>query len=110
MIDPHSDRYGDDGGNDTYGEWLRICWRQQGCGGCLERVDAPCSWCPASGTCIPNPSRLQLLAPFSRPNICPLWEERWELRSGTFGCHISTLTAVTGALPSAYCTWDQDPL
>ena len=48
-----------------------------------------------SGTCIPNPSHPALLAPFSNPDICPLWSERWELRTSALGCHVSTITFLT---------------
>ncbi|KAH6709387.1 hypothetical protein BKA61DRAFT_490453 [Leptodontidium sp. MPI-SDFR-AT-0119] len=83
------------GGNDTFDEWLKICWRKQECGSCLGTRGVVCSWCPASGTCIPNPSHPALFAPFSNPDICPLWSERWELRTSALGCHVSTITFLT---------------
>ncbi|MCJ1292880.1 hypothetical protein MMC34_004433 [Xylographa carneopallida] len=73
---------------------LRACWRIQDCGNCLRAAD-PCSWCPVSSTCVPNPSHLPLLAPCANPNICPLWYERYELRAKGTGCHVSTITFFT---------------
>ncbi|KAL1953662.1 hypothetical protein VTO42DRAFT_2373 [Malbranchea cinnamomea] len=71
---------------------LYFCWRSQTCAKCLSSADF-CSWCPFSGTCVPNPSRLPLLAPISNASICPLGsKERWELRSQPLGCNVSTLT------------------
>ncbi|CAL3962224.1 unnamed protein product [Diplocarpon coronariae] len=80
-----------------YNEWLKLCWTQQECGECLGTRSAPCSWCPSSGACIPNPSHPQLLAPFSKPYICPLSTERWELRTKALGCNISTITILAWA-------------
>ena len=69
-----------------------------------------CSWCPAvsvfydlkwlyalttipkTSSCVPNISKIQILAPFRNPNICPTMSERWELRTRTLGCHVSTIT------------------
>jgi len=51
-----------------------------------------------SSTCVPNTSRVHILAPINNPNICPLWvqgSERWELRSRPLGCHVSTITFLT---------------
>lgn len=36
-----------------------------------------------------------MLAPFFNPDICPKWQERWELRSRPLGCHVSTITLLT---------------
>lgn len=54
-----------------------------------------------SNTCIPARS---IFSPIQRPDICPLASERWELRTRTFGCNISTrnllsiITAVVATL------------
>ncbi|KAK0747894.1 hypothetical protein B0T21DRAFT_406460 [Apiosordaria backusii] len=72
---------------------LRRCWRQQSCSPCLAQ-DA-CSWCPFTQSCTPNTHTLPLLAPISQPDICPHWSERWEVRSRPFGCHVSTITALS---------------
>jgi len=45
-----------------------------------------------SSTCIPNLSPLQIFAPVVNPDICPLWSERWEVRTKGLGCHVSTIT------------------
>ncbi|KAF8866614.1 hypothetical protein BDZ45DRAFT_278036 [Acephala macrosclerotiorum] len=45
-----------------------------------------------SQTCIPNPYSPPLFAPFHNPDICPLWYERWELRTKPLGCYVSTIT------------------
>jgi len=50
---------------------------------------------PESSTCVPNTSKIQILAPIGNPDICPLWSERWELRTRPLGCHISTITFLT---------------
>jgi len=80
-------------GNASFDELLKYCWSQQECWGCLDRN--PCSWCPTTSTCIPNNATIQLLAPISNPDICPLWSERWELRARPLGCHVSTITFFT---------------
>jgi len=46
-------------------------------------------------TCIPNLSTLQILAPITNADICPLWSERWEVRTRGLGCHVSTITLLT---------------
>lgn len=46
-------------------------------------------------TCIPNPHTPQLFAPFKNPDICPSWNERWELRTRTLGCWVSPITFLT---------------
>ncbi|KAG0650769.1 hypothetical protein D0Z07_2487 [Hyphodiscus hymeniophilus] len=51
--------------------------------------------CAQTSTCIPNNASIQLLAPIGNPDICPLWSERWELRSRPLGCHVSTITFLT---------------
>ncbi|TVY30381.1 hypothetical protein LHYA1_G000463 [Lachnellula hyalina] len=48
-----------------------------------------------SSTCVPNTSKIPILAPIHNPDICPLWSERWELRTRPLGCHVSTITFLT---------------
>lgn len=79
-------------GNETFDDLLRLCWPRQECSSCLKH--SPCSWCPTSSTCVPNKSKISILAPMVNADICPLWSERWELRS-TLGCHVSTITLLT---------------
>lgn len=86
---------------ETYDDMLRICWSKQDCSSCLNTAwmkaddgggSVGCSWCPGSQTCIPNPYSPPLFAPFHNPDICPLWYERWELRTKPLGCYVSTIT------------------
>ena len=70
---------------------LRRCWRIQDCHSCLDTSD-PCSWCAVSSTCISNEAPIGLLAPISKSNVCPISDERWELRAKGLGCKVSTLT------------------
>ncbi|PYI19369.1 hypothetical protein BO86DRAFT_328023 [Aspergillus japonicus CBS 114.51] len=73
-----------------------LCWRRQSCDYCLQG-DLPCGWCAISSACVPNPSRVPILAPFGSSEMCPLGsKERWELRALPFGCHVSTVTFLTG--------------
>jgi len=44
---------------------------------------------------VPNTAIIQILAPIWNENICPHWSERWEVRSRTLGCHVSTITFFT---------------
>ncbi|KAJ5420629.1 hypothetical protein N7465_003148 [Penicillium sp. CMV-2018d] len=79
---------------------FHVCWGRQTCSSCLTG-DVACSWCAISSTCVPNPSRVPIFAPFGSENICPLGsKERWELRAMPFGCHASTMTilSVMGAV------------
>ncbi|KAJ5862762.1 hypothetical protein N7455_006830 [Penicillium solitum] len=79
---------------------FHVCWGRQSCSSCLTGGVA-CSWCAISSTCVPNPSRVPIFAPFGSENICPLGsKERWELRAMPFGCNASTVTvlAVIGAV------------
>ncbi|KAJ5950907.1 uncharacterized protein N7479_009320 [Penicillium vulpinum] len=79
---------------------FHVCWGRQLCSSCLID-DVSCSWCAISSTCVPNPSRFPIFAPFGSATICPLGsKKRWELRAPPFGCHASTLTvmSVTGAV------------
>jgi hypothetical protein len=48
-----------------------------------------------TSTCIPNTAPIQIIAPIGNPDICPLWSERWELRTRPLGCHVSTITLLT---------------
>ncbi|KAJ5382829.1 hypothetical protein N7517_000740 [Penicillium concentricum] len=74
---------------------FHVCWGRQSCSSCLTG-DIACSWCAISSTCVPNPSRVPIFAPFSSANICPLGsKERWELRARPFGCNASTLTVLS---------------
>ncbi|KAJ5561875.1 hypothetical protein N7535_003662 [Penicillium sp. DV-2018c] len=97
---------------------FHACWRRQSCSYCLTG-DIPCSWCAIVGqtvssmdlprrkltiglyptqssTCVPNPSRIPILAPIGSSGICPLGsKEEWELRAIPFGCHASTLTVLS---------------
>ena len=70
---------------------LSHCWHEQSCYPCLHS-SFPCSWCVASSTCVANPARLHLLAPIFHPGVCPLKDERWELRAKLLGCKVSALT------------------
>jgi hypothetical protein len=95
--------------NDTFDDLLHLCWSHQECWDCLAQ--GPCSWCPTvsfcatqytfllltpqTSTCVPNTSKIHILAPISNADICPLWSERWELRARCLGCHVSTITLLT---------------
>ena len=70
---------------------LARCWRIQDCYSCLHTSD-PCSWCAVSSTCVSNEAPIGLLAPIWNPKICPIHDERWELRAKGLGCKVSTLT------------------
>lgn len=70
---------------------LRRCWRIQDCHSCLHTSD-PCSWCAVSSTCIPNETPVGILGPIWNPAVCPISDERWELRAKGLGCKVSTLT------------------
>jgi hypothetical protein len=77
--------------NDDYLHLLQ-CWRIQNCGHCIVSKHN-CGWCPYSATCVPMPPGGHLLSPIHYDSLCPMgWEERWELRTGTFGCNCSTTT------------------
>ncbi|KAI0468740.1 hypothetical protein F4859DRAFT_201208 [Xylaria cf. heliscus] len=78
------------------------CWAKQDCNGCLRQPD--CSWCPFSGTCVPNSHRIQFLAPvWEGDYTCPYWAERWEIRTRPLGCQVSTITTLTSLVTIA-CT------
>lgn len=50
---------------------------------------------PQSSTCIPNLSKIQILAPIYHADVCPLLSERWEIRTRLLGTNISTITFLT---------------
>ncbi|KAI0416136.1 hypothetical protein F5X98DRAFT_376117 [Xylaria grammica] len=78
------------------------CWGIQECQGCLKQPD--CSWCPFSGTCVPNTHQIQFLAPaWEGDTTCPHWAERWEIRTRPLGCQVSTITTLT-SLVTIVCT------
>ena len=89
---------------------LAKCWQHQSCDSCLHDQNL-CSWCAASSTCVANPTRWQLIAPIFHPKICPLKEERWELRAKGLGCGVSTVTlmsviiAIIGVILAALAIW-----
>ncbi|KAH8603082.1 hypothetical protein B0O99DRAFT_498868 [Bisporella sp. PMI_857] len=80
-------------GNNTFDDLLNLCWSIQEAWPCIRK--GPCSWCPVSSTCVPNLSKVHILAPISNPDICPHWQERWELRARPLGPHVSTITFLT---------------
>jgi len=82
--------------NGTSDDLLRLCWSHQECWNCLSLPR--CSWCPTTSSCVPNTSRISIFAPVYNADICPLWSERWELRSRPLGCHVSTITLLTSAV------------
>ncbi|UZP33748.1 hypothetical protein NXS19_001564 [Fusarium pseudograminearum] len=75
------------------------CWKHQTCKGCL--ATSQCSWCPFSWSCVPNVSKIPLLAPAYDEYICPHWAERWELRSRPLGCQVSSITSLTATITVA---------
>lgn len=48
-----------------------------------------------TSSCVPNPSKIHILAPVFNPGICPSRSERWELRTRGLGCQVSTITFFT---------------
>lgn len=99
--------------NHTESDLLPTCWPLNECSQCLTQ--GLCSWCPmVSGlrppslrsanmvaktfACVPNTHRVPVLAPFFDPEICPLWSERYELRTLPTGCNVSTITFLTGVI------------
>ncbi|KAH7197519.1 uncharacterized protein B0J16DRAFT_21060 [Fusarium flagelliforme] len=77
-------------------ERFRRCWKHQTCKGCL--ATSQCSWCPFTWSCVPNTSKIPLLAPAYDENVCPHWAERWELRSRPLGCQVSSITSLTAII------------
>lgn len=75
----------------TNGDRFAACWRLQDCSTCIHSKHG-CGWCPYSSTCVPANN---LLDPISNDGICPLWSERWELRTRTLGCGYSTTTLLS---------------
>ncbi|KAH7005284.1 hypothetical protein EDB82DRAFT_77484 [Fusarium venenatum] len=75
------------------------CWKHQTCKGCL--ATSQCSWCPFTWSCVPNMSRIPLLAPAYDEHVCPHWAERWELRSRPLGCQVSSITSLTAIITIA---------
>ena len=67
------------------------CWRRQNCYNCIHSSHG-CGWCASSSTCVPASS---LLEPVSKGNICPLKDERYELRTRALGCGCSTTTILS---------------
>ncbi|KAF8429721.1 hypothetical protein EV426DRAFT_132799 [Tirmania nivea] len=68
--------------------FLHKCWRLNTCSSCLDQHPTfSCGWCPYSNTCLPASS---MFSPIYNPSICPLANERWELRTRTLGCNMST--------------------
>jgi len=62
------------------------------------------NWYEQSSTCVPIPTgHASLLAPIRNSRICPLFDERFELRTATFGCGCSTLTLLTSII-TVLCT------
>ena len=75
----------------TSEDTLSRCWRHQFCHACINSK-AGCGWCPGSSTCIPASS---LLSPVTNAQICPLRNERFELRTRALGCGCSTTTLLS---------------
>ena len=67
------------------------CWSIQNCHSCTHSKHG-CGWCPYSSTCVPTSN---LLKPISDADVCPLREERWELRTKALGCGCSTTTLLS---------------
>jgi hypothetical protein len=67
------------------------CWPHNSCRPCLNVSSKkyPCGWCPNSASCVPAAN---LLSPISKPLICPIRDERFELRTNGLGCGCSTFT------------------
>ena len=78
---------------------LEACWRIQTCHNCLNS-DHGCGWCPTSSLCIPTSG---ILEPVTNKNVCPLKDERFELRTKPFGCGCSTTTLLT-AIVTVFAT------
>jgi len=79
---------------------LALCWRIQDCGSCLASPNN-CAWCPYSSACVALPDGGNLFSPIRKASICPLWQERWELRTSTFGCNCSTTTFLVALITCA---------
>lgn len=78
---------------------LAGCWPHQQCDSCLTSVFG-CAWCGSSQTCVPLPMVhspfLALLHPLRYPHapeaMCAEYDDRWEVRTATFGCPVSNTT------------------
>lgn len=70
---------------------LAACWRINNCNACINS-NTGCGWCPYSSTCIPTTG---ILEPITRRGVCPWANERYELRTKTFGCACSTTTLLS---------------
>lgn len=70
---------------------LTACWGIQNCERCIKDNHG-CGWCPSSLSCIPASS---LLEPITNKYICPLENERFELRTRVLGCGCSTTTLLS---------------
>ena len=70
---------------------LALCWRHQTCNSCINSKHR-CGWCPYSSTCIPASN---LLSPVANAHICPLRNERFELRTKALGCGCSATTLLS---------------
>lgn len=70
---------------------LEGCWHIQDCERCI-RDSHGCGWCPFSSACIPAST---LLDPLTKRNVCPLQDERFELRTAALGCGCSTTTLIS---------------
>jgi hypothetical protein len=44
---------------------------------------------------VPNIALVPILAPVTNPDVCPFWDERWEVRTRPLGCYVSTITFLT---------------
>lgn len=67
------------------------CWGHLTCDRCLNDANG-CGWCPSSWACVPATN---LLDPIRNEDICPLWNDRFELRTRTLGCGCSTTTLLS---------------
>jgi hypothetical protein len=76
---------------DSRGDRLAACWRIQNCYNCIHSKHG-CGWCPQSSTCVPASL---LLEPVSNARVCPIRDERFELRTKALGCGCSTITLLS---------------
>lgn len=103
-------------------EWrTTTCWNEQSCDTCL-RSRAGCGWCSSvsqialcmpgvhlqeieqSSICVPlKRVAFPLLSPISDRDVCPTYDDRWELRTSTLGCKVSTMSVLI-CLATIICT------
>lgn len=83
-----------DSNMDSTNDHFFACWRHQSCYNCIHETRS-CGWCPYTSTCVPIPSRMSLLSPVSNAHVCPLRDERFELRTKALGCECSTTTLLS---------------